>query len=583
MLTRRRSLPSWAPHACLVLLLAACGQKQTPQELLQRAEARLAANDAAGAQSLLIEALTRTPNDARLHIVLARADLALGNPVTAQGSLQRALELGAPKEEVVGELTRVLLAAGEQRRVIDLVGDVGQWSQPRRLLLALSKAEAALALPDYDPRELTKSFVNVFRLRSTAQADGAIADLAWFDRYTEALRSKQVRVEAGYQHFACNREPEVTEKAPLTAAPVPPSGRRVLRVGPGQQLRRPSEAARVARDNDLIEIEAGTYVGDVALWTQNGLLLRGVNGRPHLDSQGHVAQEQGIWVFRGNDIAVENIEFSGARSRDRNSSGIRFLGRNLTVRDSFFHDNEDGVLTWNAPDGDILIERSVFAHNGAGDGQSHNIYIGKIRTFTLRFSHSHDSVSGHEVKSRARINRIEYNRLTDEDDGNSSYLIDLPEGGYAYVVGNVLEKGARAENPNAIAFASENREVQGGGLWVINNTFYNRYLDVTFVANRSKAVAQVVNNVLAGAPAFLLKGPGTEHSNFGRPGASMADPAAYDFRLTSASQLIDAATDPGNADSMPLWPQFEYVHPASGRARQRVGALDLGAYEFCGW
>jgi hypothetical protein len=308
-----------------------------------------------------------------------------------------------------------------------------------------------------------------------------------------------------------------------------------------------------------------------------------VNGRPHLDSQGHVAQEQGIWVFRGNDIAVENIEFSGARSRDRNGSGIRFLGRNLTVRDSFFHDNEDGVLTWNAPDGDILIERSVFAHNGAGDGQSHNIYIGKIRTFTLRFSHSHDSVSGHEVKSRARINRIEYNRLTDEDDGNSSYLIDLPEGGYAYVVGNVLEKGARAENPNAIAFASENRDVQGGGLWVINNTFYNRYLDVTFVANRSKAVAQVVNNVLAGAPAFLLKGPGTEHSNFGRPGASMADPAAYDFRLTSASQLIDAATDPGNADSMPLWPQFEYVHPASGRARQRVGALDLGAYEFCGW
>jgi hypothetical protein len=84
-------------------------------------------------------------------------------------------------------------------------------------------------------------------------------------------------------------------------------------------------------------------------------LLRGVNGRPHLDSQGHVAQEQGIWVFRGNDIAVENIEFSGARSRDRNGSGIRFLGRNLTVRDSYFHDNEDGVTDlertrWRRPD-----------------------------------------------------------------------------------------------------------------------------------------------------------------------------------------------------------------------------------------
>ena len=149
-------------------------------------------------------------------------------------------------------------------------------------------------------------------------------------------------------------------------------------------------------------------------------------------------------MFRGNDIVVENVEFSGARSQARNGSGIRFFGRNLTVRDSYFHDNEDGVLTWTAPDGDILIGRSVFAHNGAGDGLSHNIYIGKIRNSTLRFSYSHDSESGHEVKIRARINRIEYNCLTDEDDGNSSDILDLPEDGCAYVPGNVIEKGASA-------------------------------------------------------------------------------------------------------------------------------------------
>jgi hypothetical protein len=63
----------------------------------------------------------------------------------------------------------------------------------------------------------------------------------------------------------------------------------------------------------------------------------------------------------------------------------------------------------------------------------------------------------------------------------------------------------------------------------------------------------------------------------------MIDPAAYDFRLIADSTLIDAGADPGTADAVPLWPQFEYVHPASGRARQRVAALDLGAYEFCGW
>lgn len=579
MQTRRRSFARWVPLAGLALVLGACGSKHTPQELLQQAEARLAAGDPESAKRLLREALTATPNDARLHIGLARADLATGHLDTAEGSLTRAVRLGAPKDEVATDLARVLLAKGEPRRVIDLAGDVGEWPQPVRLGLALSKAEAVLALPNYDPRELTKSFIDVFRLHSTAQTDGTTTDFAWFDRHTADLRKKQAAVEGGYQHFACNRQPDASPDSRSTAT----AGRRVLKVGPAEQLRRPSEAARVAQDNDIIEIAAGRYVGDAALWTQNGLLLRGVNGRPHLDSQGRTVQDQGIWVFRGNDIVVENIEFSGARSRHRNGTGIRFFGRNLTVRDSYFHHNEDGVLTWTAPDSDILIERSVFSHNGAGDGQSHNVYIGKVRRFTLRFSHSHDSVSGHEVKSRARINHIEYNRLTDEGDGNSSYLVDIPEGGYAYVIGNVLEKGARAENPNAIAFASEKRGDAEGGLWVVNNTFYNRHLNATFVANRSKAPALVVNNVLAGAPAVLLDGGGTDRDNYRRPQGGMVDPAAYDFRLLADSPLIDAGADPGSANSVPLWPQFEYVHPASGRARQRIAALDLGAYEFCGW
>ena len=248
-----------------------------------------------------------------------------------------------------------------------------------------------------------------------------------------------------------------------------------------------------------------------------------MNGRPHLDSQGRTAQDQGIWVFRGNDIVVENVEFSGARSRARNGSGIRFFGNNLTVRDSYFHDNEDGVLTYVAPDSDILIERSVFARNGAGDGQSHNIYIGKVRSFTLRFSHSHDSNAGHEVKSRARINRIEYNRLTDEGDGNSSYLIDMPEGGYAYVVGNVLEKGGRAAEPQRDRLRRRTPGVEEGGLWVVNNTFYNRQLDAIFVTNRSKLPALVLNNVLAGAPAILRDGPGTDRSNSRKPAPGMVD------------------------------------------------------------
>jgi tetratricopeptide (TPR) repeat protein len=584
-MTRRCALACLA--SLVVLVLGACDKQRSPEVALHEAEARLQADDPAGAERLLREALADAPRDARLRIALARAELAAGNASAAEGSLDRALELGASRDEVAAYLAQALLARGEGQRVLDLVGDVGQWPPPRRLMLALSKAEAALALPSYDQRDLIKSLAEVFRLREAAQAHGAIADLRWVDRRVAELRKGHGAVAAGYEHFACHREQPILQGAPQNALPrgseSVAANRRVLRVGPNQPLHRPSDAARIAQDNDIIEIEAGRYAGDVALWKQNGLLLRGVNGRPHLDSQGRTAQEQGIWVFRGNDIVVENMEFSGARARGRNGSGIRFFGRNLTIRDSYFHHNEDGVLTWSSPQGDILIERCVFAHNGYGDGQSHNVYIGRIRSFTLRFSHSHDSVSGHEVKSRAQFNYITYNRLTDEDDGNSSYLIDLPEGGYGHVLGNILEKGGRSENPNAISFGSERPDAEEGGLWVVNNTFYNRRLDATFVANRSNLPALVVNNVLAGAPVVLRAGPGDDRNNFRSPRAVMIDPAAYDFQPTPDSPLIDAGEDPRTAGEFSLWPEFEYVHPASGRERQRVGALDLGAHEFCGW
>jgi hypothetical protein len=63
----------------------------------------------------------------------------------------------------------------------------------------------------------------------------------------------------------------------------------------------------------------------------------------------------------------------------------------------------------------------------------------------------------------------------------------------------------------------------------------------------------------------------------------MVDPAALNFQPLPDSPLIDGGVDPGSAGDVTLWPQFEYVHPASGRKRQRIGTIDVGAQEFCGW
>ena len=364
-----------------------------------------------------------------------------------------------------------------------------------------------------------------------------------------------------------------------------PSGRRVLKVGPDQPLQRPSDAARVAQDNDIIEIEAGRYVGDVALWTQNGLLLRGVNGRPHLDSQGRTAQDQGIWVFRGNDIVVENIEFSGARARSRNGSGIRFFGRNLTVRDSYFHDNEDGVLTYTAPDGDVLIERSVFAHNGAGDGQSHNIYIGKVRSFTLRFSHSHDSVRG----SRSEEPRAHQPHRVQPPDRRGRRQLELrhrPAGRRLRVRGRQRagEGRARRESERDLLRRREaprrhGRRPVGGQQHVLQPASSTRPSSpIAASCRRSSSTT-----CCAARPSVLLDGPGTDRNNSASPASGLVDAGRIRFP-TDRRLAADRCGRGSRQRRTPcaLWPQFEYVHPAAAARASDVAALDSGAYEFCG-
>jgi hypothetical protein len=108
-----------------------------------------------------------------------------------------------------------------------------------------------------------------------------------------------------------------------------PGERRVLEVGPGKALSVPSAAAKIARDGDVIEIAAGLYDGDVAIWPQNDLTIRCVGGRAHMRANGRLAEDKGIWVIKGRSAAVEHAEFSGARGLHRNGSGIRSEGTSI--------------------------------------------------------------------------------------------------------------------------------------------------------------------------------------------------------------------------------------------------------------
>lgn len=352
---------------------------------------------------------------------------------------------------------------------------------------------------------------------------------------------------------------------------------RVLQVGPGAEYATPSQAAAAVADGDTVEIAAGSYVRDLAAWRGNNLTIRGVHGRAVLDAKGTAYGGKAIWVIQGKNTSIENIEFAHCKMGDKNGAGIRQEGANLTLRHCLFRDDEDGILAGDNAESEILIEYCEFAHNGAGDGYSHNLYINHVRKLTFRYNYSHSAQVGHELKSRALENMIYCNRIADESDGTASYLIDLPNGGRSFVIGNVLQKGANAQNNIMLSYAEEGAKNPVQELYVINNTLVNKRNNGKAVRIAGKPVVLLVNNLLTGSGELLL-GAGEQHNNMITNMPGFVDATNGDYRIVQGSPAVGAGINPGQADGTPLLPAEEYVHPAGKEARVNGQKIDIGAF-----
>jgi hypothetical protein len=366
------------------------------------------------------------------------------------------------------------------------------------------------------------------------------------------------------------------EPAPIEA------GRRILHVGPGEKLATPAAAARAARDGDVVLVEAAEYPGSRSVWPQSRLLIRGVNGRPHLIAGDQLAQGKAIWVFNGDDVVVENIEFSEARIPGHNGAGIRAQGRRLTVRAGYFHDSDMGILSDNDPEQEITVEYSEFARNGHDNGKAHNLYIGSIKRFELRFSSSHGARTGHLVKSRARQNVIAYNRLADVPAGPSSYELDFPRSTHAIVIGNLILQSEASPNGAMLSYGAEDKaRPPTGRLTIAFNTFVSLRSQPVFIFNHSTERALVIDNLFAGAAGQDVRGPAEAAGNLTVPMSLFADPSTMDFALRGAG--LPTRSDPSGAvsRSADLLPEFEYVHPGAGRRRPTASRSLPGAFGTC--
>jgi len=268
-----------------------------------------------------------------------------------------------------------------------------------------------------------------------------------------------------------------------------------LTVGANQQYHRIADAVAASRDGDVVAVQAGTYVNDFATVVHK-ITLQGVGGMVKMVATVPPANGKAI-LTTDNDVTIDHFEFSGAKVADKNGAGIRYETGNLTVTNSYFYDNENGLLSAADAQGTITIKNSEFGHNGNGNGLTHNIYVGAIKQLTIQDSYIHDAVIGHEVKSRA-LNTVITGSRIQNNAGNASYEVDLPQGGNALIQGNLIQQGAGSSNPVIIAFGEEGKLNANSTLVVRNNTIVNDKSGGTAVWNASSSVATMDGNQVYG-------------------------------------------------------------------------------------
>lgn len=321
------------------------------------------------------------------------------------------------------------------------------------------------------------------------------------------------------------------------------SGADVIRVGPHQDFVRIADAARHAKDGDLVEIHPGTYTADVTVWPQKSLTIMGLGNGPILDGNGTVAAGKAIWVFPHGDFKISNITFRGARAPDRNGAAIRFERGRLEIDNCRFEDNQMGVLTANVEDAELIIRDSQFSHAVRQTVPlPHLLYAGMIRRLEVSGSRFHGGYHGHLIKTRARETELRYNLIYDGPGGEASYEVEFPSGGDVLMVGNIVGQSAHTQNPVVVAYGAEQAPWPINRIRMSHNTLLSEALPGAWFLRVWKQHIPdpdvvAINNLSVGLGTFTVLNDGTFSGNRPAVSAMLRSPDTLDFRLNDGSLL----------------------------------------------
>ena len=290
----------------------------------------------------------------------------------------------------------------------------------------------------------------------------------------------------------------------------------VLTVGDNQMFSRIEDAVARAQSGDQIQVypKAVGYSSSAIRIAKSGLLIQGM-GDARVEIDGDQFDYSGVGstpraIFQidpgATDVQIRHFRIHGAHNSSFNGAAVRInAAKNVTIGDCEIYDNDMGIMSGGAVNDEHAAENQLIENckihangNAKDSGYNHNLYLGGTSAV---ISHCEilGSLTGHNLKSRAHFNRIEYCYIHDA----ANREIDLVEGwdteraeSNALLIGNVIVKDPNcAGNRGTVHFGQEKgRRV--GTLFAINNTIVSPFHTGPIGLSGTTVKAQISNCVI---------------------------------------------------------------------------------------
>jgi hypothetical protein len=423
-----------------------------------------------------------------------------------------------------------------------------------------------------------------------------------------------------------------------------------LEVGPGRRYQAIEKAVDRAKPGDTVlvyplDAKGTPYPQSAVLVRTARLTIRGAapeGKRVRIDGKGFMYSGAGrvpraiVQFEPGADgCVIEGFELFNASNESFNGAGVRINQANdVTVRNCEIHDNDMGIMS----NGEVArgtgrnqrVEFCLIRDNGTDrdPGYNHNLYLGGT-SVTLHGCEIRGATTGHNVKSRAHFNWIEYCYIHD----SANRELDLVDaagntdvaGSHSVLLGNVIVKAKDMKgNRGVIHFGQDGGKDHQGTVYLVHNTIVTSYVTAVVELSAKGAGCEIAKNIFwddgaVGEGGVLVAGVrgGSLDAAAGRrnwlaAGFSVpeckgfsaadnlvakkkesppfADAAGGDFRLKGTSggsivncgvpmEKVELPLPPGEAKRSGPVNLMQYRHPCRTEARPSDGKPDLGAYE----